>query len=61
MMVYPVTDRIVRDPLTMLVLPAEGWDVPDDDFFYSRRLRDGDCSTVSGSTFVAPVAPKREG
>ena len=50
MMVYPVPDRVVRDPQTMAVLPDDGWDVPDDDFFWARRLRDGDVSTDPPST-----------
>jgi Protein of unknown function (DUF2635) len=41
MRVKPVDGRLVRDPVTKQLLPAEGREVPDDQF-WRRRLRDGD-------------------
>lgn len=41
MKVKPVNpDAIIRDPHTKQPLPAEGGEVPDDNF-WNRRLRDG--------------------
>lgn len=45
MMVYPAPGRRVRDPRTHALLPATGRDVPDHDFYWLRRLRDGDVTT----------------
>jgi Protein of unknown function (DUF2635) len=42
MKVIPVPGRAVRDPRSMMLLPEEGREVPDDDPFWNRRLRDGD-------------------
>lgn len=41
MFVKPAPGLLIRDPLTMAVLPPEGREVGDD-YFWIRRLRDGD-------------------
>jgi hypothetical protein len=41
MRVKPAPDRAVRDPVTMQLLPADGRDVPKNQFWI-RRLRDAD-------------------
>lgn len=46
MKVIPAPGRAVRDPRSMMLLPEEGRDVPDDDPFWNRRLRDGDVTVV---------------
>jgi hypothetical protein len=38
----PAPGRVVRFPPTMRILSAAGLNVPDDDLFWARRLRDGD-------------------
>jgi len=58
MKVYPVPGRLVRDPRSLQELPAEGREVPDDDPFWNRRLRDGD---VSATQPDAPDPPDPEG
>jgi hypothetical protein len=40
--VKPAKGRAVRDPATLALLPEEGRNVPDNDPFWRRRLRDGD-------------------
>jgi hypothetical protein len=42
MRVTPAPGRAVRDPRSMMLLPAEGRDVSDSDPFWVRRVRDGD-------------------
>jgi hypothetical protein len=54
MMVYPVPGRAVRDPVTKHVLSAAGLEVSPNDFFWVRRLRDGDVTTTA--PVVADVA-----
>jgi Protein of unknown function (DUF2635) len=46
MKVIPAPGKAVRDPRSMILLPEEGRDVPDDDPFWNRRLRDGDATVV---------------
>lgn len=41
MFVKPAKDMIVRDPLHMTPIPAEGRNVPDIAYWH-QRLRDGD-------------------
>lgn len=55
MMVYPAPGRRVRDPHTKALLPETGRDVPDHDFYWLRRLRDGD--VTQEATDVAFSAP----
>lgn len=45
MLVKPARGLAVRDPQLLDVLPAEGRDVPRDDY-WMRRLRDGDVKEV---------------
>jgi hypothetical protein len=45
MLVKPVPGRTVRDPHSMALLPEDGREVPDNDPFWLRRLRDGDVTT----------------
>jgi hypothetical protein len=47
MKVLPVAGRLVRDPRSMMLLPEEGREVPDDDVFWVRRVRDGDVTVVT--------------
>lgn len=42
MRVKPATGRAVRDPKTLILLPEDGREVPDNDLFWQRRVRDGD-------------------
>lgn len=49
MKVKPAPGCEVRDPTSMMLLPPEGRDVPDDDLFWVRRVRDGDV-IVEGET-----------
>ena len=57
MRVKPAPPRMVRDPLTRQLLPEEGREVPDNQF-WRRRLRDGD---VVPMTAAAPrAAPRKE-
>jgi Protein of unknown function (DUF2635) len=68
MKVRPAPGRAVRDPRSMILLPDEGRDVPDDDPFWNRRVRDGDVTvdapdpppeTQRAETRQQP-APKKE-
>ncbi len=45
MMVYPALGCRVRDPHSKVLLPETGREVPDHDFYWLRRLRDGDVTT----------------
>ena len=56
--VRPALDRVVRDPGTMEILPDEGWDVPNDDMFWTRRLRDADIF-VGESKWDTPPPPDK--
>lgn len=42
MKVIPAPGRMVRDPRSFALLKPEGREVPDNDPFWKRRLRDGD-------------------
>jgi hypothetical protein len=46
MKVIPAPGRLVRDPRSMMLLPEAGRDVPDDDPFWNRRVRDEDVIVV---------------
>jgi len=37
---------MLRDPVSKHVVPAEGLVVSDNDFFWARRVRDGDAIIV---------------
>jgi hypothetical protein len=54
MLVKPVAGRTVRDPHSLAVLPEEGREVPDNDAFWLRRLRDGDVTTEQPTARAAP-------
>ncbi|WP_419900692.1 DUF2635 domain-containing protein [Roseomonas sp. USHLN139] len=56
MKVKPAEGRAVRDPALRDLLPAEGRDVPCDDYWL-RRLRDGD---VVEEARKATASDKRE-
>jgi hypothetical protein len=47
MFVKPVDDRKVRDPHSMLHIPASGANVPDNDPFWHRRIAEGDVVVVA--------------
>lgn len=56
MRVKPVDPKsIIRDPVTLRPLPAEGGDVPDN-IFWQRRLLDGSV-VLDKSPAPAPAAP----
>jgi hypothetical protein len=57
MMVYPAPGRRVRDPHTKALLPETGRDVPDHDFYWLRRLRDGDVTAEPPSIAAAQASP----
>lgn len=42
MWIKPAPGRQVRDPVTRQLVPEAGFDVPDHDPYWRRRLRDGD-------------------
>lgn len=43
MFIKPSPGLVLRDPVTKQLLPADTpTEVPDDDPFYARRVRDGD-------------------
>jgi Protein of unknown function (DUF2635) len=42
MKVVPAEGLIVRDPESHAALPPEGREVPDNDLYWLRRIRDGD-------------------
>ncbi|CAB3779395.1 hypothetical protein LMG28688_00828 [Paraburkholderia caffeinitolerans] len=46
MKVKPAPGLKVRDPVLKDYLPIEGREVEDIDFYYTRRLRDGDVILV---------------
>ena len=62
MFVKPVEGRAVRDPKSMMLLPAEGREVPDTDAFWARRVRDGDVTVQDGEQQPDEefAAPQRE-
>jgi len=56
MKVYPVPGRLVRDPRSMQPVPEAGRDVPDDDPYWVRRVRDGDLTDTAPAAEPAPAA-----
>lgn len=60
MLVKPAPGRAVRDPHTMSLLPDDGREVPDDDLFWVRRLRDGDVVVDEGAPKAAATPPRKE-
>ena len=50
MKVKPAEGRAVRDPRSMALLSEEGREVPDDDTFWQRRVRDGDVTVEGAAT-----------
>jgi hypothetical protein len=56
MKVYPVPGRLVRDPRSMQPVPDAGRDVPDDDPYWVRRVRDGDLTETAPAAKAAPAA-----
>jgi hypothetical protein len=42
MKVYPVAGGRVRDPRTRAIIPADGYEVGDNDFYWLRRIAHGD-------------------
>jgi hypothetical protein len=47
MKVKPAPGCAVRDPVSMQMLPEDGREVPDDDLYWVRRVRDGDVIVVT--------------
>jgi hypothetical protein len=58
MFVIPVKGGVVRDPRTKRIVPAEGLEVPDSDFYWHRRLAHGDVTLreTSAAPDPAPIA-----
>ena len=56
MHVYPKPGLVVRGPDKRL-LPAAGLDVSDTDFFWNRRMRDGDVTTTPPLAAPPAAAP----
>jgi hypothetical protein len=57
MKVYPVPGGRVRDPRTRAIIPADGYDVPDSDFYWLRRLAHGDVTKEPPIPPVESVGP----
>jgi len=47
MHIKPSPGLVVRDPVTMAKIPAEGVEVGDYDLYWAARLRDGDVVRVA--------------
>lgn len=60
MKVTPAAGRAVRDPRSMMLLPDDGREVPDDDPFWLRRVRDGDVTVAEAPPPEQQPAPARE-
>lgn len=62
MYIIPKEGFTIRDPRTKRILPSEGKEVPED-FFWVRRLRDGDVVRATPLDFedskvaAAPTEP----
>ena len=54
MHVVPAPGRAVRDPNNFQLLPPEGREVPDNDPFWVRRVRDKDVIVDSGADQAQP-------
>lgn len=50
MRVKPAPGRVVRNPETKQLLPADGITVPDDSILWNRILRDGDVVKVTDAS-----------
>ena len=48
--VFPVADRLVRDPSTLRAVPDDGLAVSEHDVFWAARLRDGDVTVDAPKT-----------
>lgn len=58
MFVVPAKGLIVRDPRTRQPLPEGGKEVPDD-FYWVRRLRDGDVTLGTAPTAAVASLPAK--
>lgn len=56
MRVYPSPGLLVRDPVKRDVLPPEGRDVDDGDFYWLRRIGCGDATTTKPDAVPEAVA-----
>ena len=59
MKVYPVAGGRVRDPRTLAIIPADGYEVPDNDFYWLRRIAHGDV-TVGPAASSTPTISVEE-
>lgn len=50
MLIKVKSGLVIRDPATRTFVPPEGLEVPDDNLFWQRRLRDGDVELVNSET-----------
>ena len=62
MHVKPAPGRAVRDPRSLMLLPEEGREVPDNDAFWARRVRDGDVIVAEAPTAKGgrDIPPRKE-
>jgi hypothetical protein len=63
MKVFPVAGGRVRDPRTRAVISADGCEVPDNDFYWLRRIAHGDVTTeapTAAGEETPPATPVEE-
>ena len=56
MYIKPADGLRVFDPVRKNFIPDEGMEVSDQDFYWARRLRDGDVVKTTAPTAQAPAA-----
>lgn len=57
MRIKPAPGLQVRDPVTKLLLPEDGIDVPDDSILWNKILNDGDVVRAVATKAFTPTAP----
>lgn len=59
MFVKPAPGLVIRDPDLKDLIPAEGRNVPNDNMYWHRRLRDGDVVLAKETAAPAMTSPAR--